>query len=99
MAIDTGATGSVLAPALLSAVGYEPNAPGEQTQIITSHGTETIPKVHVDKLEAAGIIRLAFRIGSYNLPAAAGIDGVLGADFFRGRRLTVDFHSGRVSVD
>lgn len=35
----------------------------------------------------------------HDLPAEVRVDGLLGLDFLRGRRLTLDFRTGRLSLD
>jgi hypothetical protein len=35
---------------------------------------------------------------AHTLPADAGIDGVLGLDFFQGLILTIDFRAGQITV-
>jgi len=39
-----------------------------------------------------------FGVLGHTLPPSAGVDGLLGLDFFRGQSLTGDFRVGRVSV-
>jgi hypothetical protein len=34
----------------------------------------------------------------HTLPPSAGVDGLLGLDFFRGQVLTVDFHKGMIAL-
>ncbi len=36
------------------------------------------------------------QVSCHTLPPSAGVDGLLGLDFFRGERLTVDFRTGRL---
>jgi len=34
----------------------------------------------------------------HTLPPSAGVDGLLGLDFFRGQRVTIDFQHGEVTI-
>ena len=40
-----------------------------------------------------------FPVLAHTLPPSAGVDGLLGLDFVRGGRLTVDFRAGHVTLD
>ena len=35
----------------------------------------------------------------HTLPPSAGVDGLLGLDFLRNSRLTIDFRSGQIVLD
>jgi hypothetical protein len=59
---------------------------------------ELIPLLPVSKLTALGQDRTAFPALARTLPPNAGIDGVLGLDFFRGQVLTFDFRGGTIPL-
>jgi hypothetical protein len=41
---------------------------------------------------------LHFSVLSHALPPVAGVDGLLGLDFFRGQILTLDFRGGHITL-
>ena len=98
LAIDTGATMTVIRPASLVLVGYDPAAAPDRVRMVTASGVEYVPRLSVDRLEALGIAVGPFPVVAYTLPPGSSTQGVLGLNFFRGRRLTLDFRAGWIRV-
>ena len=98
LALDTGATGTVINTGTLVAVGYDPALVTERIQITTGSGLEFVPRVLVGRVVALGQERTNFPVLCHTLPPSTGVDGLLGLDFFRDQSLTVDFRSGRVTL-
>jgi hypothetical protein len=99
LALDTGATATMVNVGPLVAVSYDPSLAPHRVQVTTGSGVEFVPKLVVTRLEALGQARTLFPVLSHTLPPSAGIDGVLGLDFLRGQKLTIDFRIGEVSLD
>jgi predicted aspartyl protease len=99
LALDTGATSTIIDVGLLLAVGYDPTAGQERVQITTGSGIEFAPRVITNKISALGQERLRLPILGHTLPPTAGLDGLLGLDFFRQRRLTLDFRRGQIVLN
>lgn len=97
LALDTGATSTIVNVALLVAVGYDPALMPDRIQITTGSGVEFAPRVTVNK-PALGQEQTAFPVLGHTLPPSAGVDGLLGLDFIRGQSLTIDFRTGRVTL-
>lgn len=98
-ALDTGALSSVVKWESLADLGYDPSACPEQAKITSASGTLLVPRVIVDRVDALGASRTAFPVLAHTLPESIRVDGLLGLDFFRGQRLTVDFRQGLVTLD
>lgn len=98
VAVDTGATSTVIRDAILVSVGYDPAGAKDRTRITTGSGIAFVPRLIVAKVEALGQVRDDFVLLAHTLPPSASVDGLLGLDFLRDRRLTIDFRKGRVSV-
>jgi len=98
LALDTGATGTVVNIGMLVTIGYDPALAPDRIQITTGSGVEFAPRVTLDKITALGQERTDFPVLGHTLPPSAGIDGLLGLDFFRGQNLTVDFRTGQVTL-
>lgn len=96
LALDTGATSTVINVGLLVAVGYDPALAPDRLQITTGSGVEFVPRVTAQSMTALGQKRADFPILGHTLPPSAGVDGLLGLDFFRGQRLTLDFRAGHI---
>src|SRR5690349_12142782 len=91
LALDTGASATVVRNALLVTIGYDPDALPRTVQFTTGSGVESASRLAVDKIEALDQERLNFSVVAHTLPPTASVDGVLGLDFFRNRILTLDF--------
>ena len=78
LALDTGATSTVISVALLVAVGYDPALVSECVQITTGSGVEFVPRVTLDKIVTLGQERMGFPVLGHTLPPSAGVDGLLG---------------------
>lgn len=98
LAVDTGATSTMLNRIALIVVGCDPAASGDQVQVTTGSSVVSVPRVAVPKFEALGHERSSFPVVAHTLPPSASVDGVLGLDFMRGLCLTVDFRAGAVSL-
>ena len=97
-ALDTGATATVVNVAMLVAIGYDPALAVDRVQVTTGSGVEFAPRVELQRLTALGRERLGFPVLGHTLPPSAGVDGLLGLDFFRGLALTIDFAAGLVHL-
>jgi len=99
MALDTGATSSLIGWHALQIVGYDASDTLEFVKMTTGNGIVDAPKIKVKRLEALGERRLGLNVVGHTLPPSTSVDGLLGLDFFRKRRLTIDFRKNLVKVD
>ncbi|HJT77091.1 MAG TPA: aspartyl protease family protein [Gemmataceae bacterium] len=97
LALDTGATRSVISKDLLVAAGYDPAHAPHRTRITAGTGVAIVPWLPVARLKALGQERLAFPVLCHNLPSTV-VDGLLGLDFLRGLCLTIDFRNGAITL-
>lgn len=98
LALDTGATWTVLNVAVLVAIAYDPGLSPDRVQVTTGSGIEFAPRVVLDTIVSLGQERRQFPVLAHTLPPSAGVDGLLGLDFFRGCTLTIDFAAGQVNI-
>ncbi|OGA41369.1 MAG: hypothetical protein A3G24_06385 [Betaproteobacteria bacterium RIFCSPLOWO2_12_FULL_62_13] len=98
LALDTGATSTVVSVGMLVAIGYDPALVSDRVQVTTGSGIEFAPRVILDRVVALGQERSGFPVLGHTLPPSAGVDGLLGLDFLRGQMLTVDFRAGHVML-
>jgi predicted aspartyl protease len=96
LALDTGATRTLINGDVLEALGYLPDQAKEQIEVTTGSRVEIVPSISIKKLAALGHAKENLAVICHTLPPSAGIDGVLGLDFLRGGLLTVDFRDGRL---
>jgi predicted aspartyl protease len=96
LALDTGATGTMINVAPLTAIGYDPSLTPHRVQVTTGSGVEFAPRIPVLRIESLGQQRDQFSVLAHTLPPSASVDGLLGLDFLREHILTVDFPQGSI---
>jgi predicted aspartyl protease len=99
LALDTGATTTLINVAMLVAIGYDPGLSTDRVQVTTGSGVEFAPRVELQRLTALGQERYGLQVLGHTLPPSSGVDGLLGLDFFRGLRLSLDFRAGQLRLD
>lgn len=98
LALDTGATGSMINWDVAVLLGYDPASAKERIQVTTGSGVEFAPRIVVKKIEILGRSLENFLVLCHTLPPSATVDGLLGLDFFRGVRLVVDLQAGIITI-
>jgi len=98
LALDTGASSTIISRERLLSLGYDLSASAEESRIVTGSRVEFAPEITLIKLSALRQQRQGFLVLAYNLPVEAGVDGVLGLDFFRGLNLNIDFRNGLITL-
>lgn len=99
LALDTGAVNSQISRDTALLLGYDLSIVISQARLITASSIETVPRIPLRRIEALGQERLNFLVTCHTLPPGASVDGLLGLDFFRERRLTIDFNLGTITVE
>lgn len=99
LALDTGASSSVINESMIRLIGHDPASAVRRIRITTGSGVISAPCLSIDRLEALGHTRRDFSIICHTLPPSASVDGVLGLDFFRDQRLTIDFRAGLILLE
>ena len=82
LALDTGATSTVVNVAMPVAIGYDPALATDRVQVTTGRGVEFAPSVELENLTALGQERPGFPVLGHTLPPSAGVDGLLGWTLF-----------------
>jgi hypothetical protein len=77
---------------------FTPGGVEKRLQLTTGSGLEYVPRIALSRVEALGVLKENFPVLCHTLPASATVDGVLGLDFFIGRRLTIDLSVGTVET-
>ncbi len=98
LALDTGATGTIVNAGPLVAIGYDPALTPNRVQVTTGSGVEFAARVELSQLVALGQVRDDFLVLCHTLPPSTGVDGLLGLDFFRDLRLMIDFRKGDLAI-
>ena len=98
LALDTGATWTIVNVGMLVAIGCDPALVPARIQVTTASGVEFVPRVALERIEALGKEQTGFPVLAHTLPPSAGVDGLLGLDFLRGQSVTIDLRNGRVTL-
>lgn len=93
-AIDTGAVRTLLPPNAITLLGIPITG---HANIATVSGMLRVPTAQLE-LQALETTR-SISVVVAELPAGLPFRGLLGLDFFEGRRLTLDFAGGTVELD
>ncbi len=78
LALDTGATATMVNWDIVVLLGYDPAAVEDRIQVTTGSGVEFAPRVKVASIEAIGRTRKDLPILCHTLPPSATVDGVSG---------------------
>jgi predicted aspartyl protease len=97
VALDTGATTTVIDLGMLGSLGYDPES-ASQTSVLTGSGVAYASLIALPRIIALGRERSDFPVLAHTLPAGAGVGGVLGLDFLRGLIVTLDFRAGQIEI-
>lgn len=96
--LDTGASSSVVKPTALAGLSDLKARTGRFHRVETAGGVVTAVEVRLPALFALGQMHEEFRVSVFNFGSETEFDGVLGLDFFRGKRLCLDFRRGEIEL-
>ena len=99
LALDTGATSTMINVAPLASIGYDPSLSSDRILVTTGSGVEYAPRFLISRIRAIGHDRSNFFVLAHTLPPSAGIDGLLGLDFLRGYILNLDLDKGVLTLN
>ena len=99
LALDTGASRTMLSPTHLAAVGCDVPTDAESIVVTTGSRREIMPLRKLPKLSALGHSLAEFTVLAHQLPSGAAASGLLGLDFFAGCRLELDFRAGTIRLE
>jgi hypothetical protein len=102
LALDTGATHTVIDTTALLLAGCTPLLSETDTKLETASGIVNADMYEVKILESLGIHRNAFAVHAYDLignGVLVEIDGVLGLDFFQGHKFCLDLNLYEITIN
>ncbi len=99
--MDTGASGTVLRPALVNRLGVSvPNVAPRIIVTVIGGKIISMPVVRVHSLKVGDLAVEDLDVGVYDaLPKVQGVDGVLGANFLNHFSFTVDRNSKQLTLE
>ena len=81
LAVDTGASFTIIPPNMLLQIGLDAAQSGEKETMITANGLVYAPVVEIPLFGALGIELHGFKVLCHDLPTQSSVAGVLGLDF------------------
>lgn len=98
LALDTGATRTLIDTRPLIRAGYDPSQARTHVRTMTASGVVLMPRLPVIRLKALAQERANFLVLAHAPPPSASFDGLLGLDFLRGQMLAIDFRNGQLTL-
>lgn len=81
LAVDTGASFTIIPPKILLQIGLDAAQSSEKETMITANGLVYAPVLEIPLFGALGIELHGFKVLCHDLPPQSSVAGVLGLDF------------------
>jgi predicted aspartyl protease len=92
MALDTGATFTMIPPEKIIATGHKiPTVQEKMIKIFTASGTEYVPVVTISSLTCLGVTVRDIEVVCHDLPPESPVEGLLGLNFLIHLPAFIDF--------
>ena len=91
MALDTGATYTMIPWKVAQALGFQPERTGPKINITTASSTEQAPLVTISRLLVFKHMVSNIEAVVHDLPPTSRIDGLLGLNAMRALKVKIDF--------
>lgn len=98
MALDTGATHTVISLSAARDIGYDPSRTRGSVELLTAGGIVHAPKLRLRSAACLGQKVANLDVVCHDLPAGSPIEGLLGLDFLRHFSVLLDFPKGRLAI-
>ncbi len=99
MALDTGATYTMIPWDIAEVLGYDPGASKDRVPLITASGVERAPLITLKSISVLGKDADNVQTVVHNLPEKSYVDGLLGLSFLRRFRVCLDFQNGVMEIE
>ena len=99
MALDTGSSYTIISEAAATQVGFDLSQVTEFASFGDASTTHLVPKVTLKSFSLADARIDSLEALCYTIPEEHGIDGVVGLNFLRHFRITLDFEQGILTLD
>jgi len=95
MAVDTGATWTIMPIKTCSIIGaiHQRNI-----SIVTGSRVENAKLMTIPLIKAFGVDITNFKVVAHDLPSSLLVDGLLGMNFLKRAKLTIDFHKNIIKI-
>jgi predicted aspartyl protease len=94
VALDTGATYTMIPWDIAEALGYRPELSKEKVTLITASGVEAAPVIKVKRIRLLGETLDHIPVVCHDLPPRSCVVGLLGGSVLRHFKITIDYGEG-----
>lgn len=98
MALDTGATYTLIPPEAAFSIGLDPSKCIRKIELVTGGGVVLAPIIVVPEFRAFGFKLKKHEVICHNLPPESAIEGLLGLNFLDGFKVTLDFPKNLIDI-
>lgn len=98
MALDTGATYTMIPWRVAEALGYDPGVARRRVVLTTPSGLEVAPLITLRGVKALGYEASQVEVVCHDLPVESGVQGLLGLSFLRHLNLDLHLKSGQLEA-
>ncbi len=99
MALDTGATYTMIPWEVSELLGYEAELSKESISLVTASGVERAPIIKVKSMDVLGRDVDDVPTVVHDLPERSYVDGLLGLSFLRNFKMCIDFKEGMLEIE
>ncbi len=99
VALDTGAIYTMIPWEIARALGYQPELSRQQIEMMTASGMAIVPLIKVKEFRSLGQTVKGLELLVHDLPSAGRVEGLLGLNFLRAFKLTLDFKRGILELE
>lgn len=98
VALDTGATTTMIPPKVATDLGYDLSNPKEQVKFAAGRGTVSAKIITVRQLTAIGETVENIDVLCHNLPEGSVVEGLLGLNFLAHFNIDISFSTGTIEI-
>ncbi|GCC11558.1 retroviral aspartyl protease [archaeon] len=98
MALDTGATYTMIPWEFAEVLGYKPEISKNRVKLITASGVEKAPAITLASMNLLGKKIDNVKTIVHDLPEKSYVDGLLGLSFLRNFEINIDFKDGILEI-
>lgn len=98
VALDTGATYTMIPWEIAEALGYRPEISKEKVTLITASGIETAAVLEIKRMSFMNETIENVPVVCHDLPPKSFVIGLLGSSFLRHFKITIDYLNGILEI-
>ena len=99
MVLDTGASNCMISQNVAMKIGYDNFEGSEFIDVQSASGFIRSPKIMVEGMDVFGSIVKDIDVIVHDLPKGTFVDGLIGLNFLKHFRLTLDFPNGKLIME